>query len=121
MIVIGIKGKPYEMGKQYGRQLANLIRRHIDHLWSAYQGLGYTKDDVYIIAELFEDGIRKNMPELLDELKGIADGAHVKFEDVVAANLFYELLHTQPVERITRFFGLGGRMHFCSSNRRCNC
>ncbi len=110
-IYMHIEGKPYERGYQHGYLLAPEIERYIDRCASeldsksrmnAWQNGRVTADALFLRG--FDE-------EILEELKGIADGAAAagaKYEgrtvdlmDIVAANTITELSLLQPAMRMT--------------------
>ncbi len=74
-IVLHIEGKPYDRGYQHGRLLATEIAGFIRDL-SLYRS-SRAPDDAWRDLRLIADALflRKFSPELLEEMKGIADGA----------------------------------------------
>lgn len=110
-IYLHIEGKPYERGYQHGYLLANEIERYIDRCASqldsksrlnAWQN-GRTAADALFLRGFDE--------EMLQEMKGIADGAAAagaKYEgraldliDIVAANTITELGELNQAVRMT--------------------
>ncbi len=94
--VISVKGKPFDRGQQYGAQARELIRRNIDlyfDLWGVMWGarrpeiLQLSKELVPVIGEYDAD--------ILDELEGVAKGADLSLEEIVALNARYELVFSQ--------------------------
>jgi isopenicillin-N N-acyltransferase-like protein len=111
---IQIGGKPYQMGVQYGRACPREIRKAIS-FWHSFGGFmltpsarrGKIKLGEMIVAMLskksnvrkmqqialqFEPYVRELKPDLLDRMRGVADGAEVDYRDVLFLNTFSEVL-----------------------------
>jgi hypothetical protein len=92
--VVELEGTPYEMGKTHGAalkpEITELIRRWKSDLAKTYK----TSADEYIRKFLihtdFRPSIEKWTPGLLDEVRGLADGAGVDFETMYAFQLIDE-------------------------------
>jgi isopenicillin-N N-acyltransferase-like protein len=89
--VVELEGSPVERGRAHGEQLrdpihggierwsevvASLTGRHVDDLIAAF--LGETR---------FEQAMAQHTPALLEELRGIADGAGVPYATLLTYNL----------------------------------
>jgi isopenicillin-N N-acyltransferase-like protein len=90
--VISVKGKPFDCGQQYGTLARELIRRNVDtyfDMWHTLWGIGrpeilkQCRNLVPIIGE-YDAGI-------LEELEGVAMGADLSLEEIVAVNARYEI------------------------------
>lgn len=85
---IKIIGPPYERGKQHGEKLAGLIREKSLNMLTPGSGeraradrnLGY-----------FEKHFEKKFPSYLEEIKGIADGSEIPYQDILRLNFYYIL------------------------------
>jgi predicted choloylglycine hydrolase len=79
-----VRGTPYEMGFQQGEQCREAIRRLVP-AWVD----GYVKDRVDDARKVTEHQFPSNLkiyPNLLEELRGVADGSGVDYEKVVQMN-----------------------------------
>jgi len=73
--VIFVKGTNYEMGYQYGYQVAERIKVTMDERWvSAYKLLG-DHDKILKWLQAFQYYVKKWTPEIINELIGMAEGA----------------------------------------------
>jgi len=92
--VVELAGTPYEMGKIHGRtlkaEIRELVRRWKEDLEKTYQ----VTADAFIRKLLektdFRPAIDRWTPGLLDEVRGIADGAGVDFDTMYAYQLIDE-------------------------------
>ena len=84
---------PFERGLQHGKQASEEIKQVI----AGYQQLflkemGYSWGEVVELAKGFTAYLTGKMDDLLEEAKGIAQGAGVPFEEIMVLNTRYELL-----------------------------
>jgi isopenicillin-N N-acyltransferase like protein len=92
--VITVSGGSYERGRQYGVLARNRVHRSI----KAYAGLfdyfaGWEWPRATAEAERFLPAIKDFGPQYVDELAGIADGAAVSIEDILALNVRTEIVY----------------------------
>lgn len=97
--VLHLKGSPREMGRQHGALLRESIRENLRHLL-------YEKGDVVLaeagplkvkpraLIKMVVEAQKKHVPEkYFEELRGIAAGADISFEDARICNFIPELFH----------------------------
>jgi isopenicillin-N N-acyltransferase like protein len=90
--LIEISGPPRERGQQYGRQAADRIRKGTSHYFAQLKELSL---DAGGVAELVRDYlpvIEAFEPTYIEEMRGIAEGAGVPFEDIALLNARTEIL-----------------------------
>jgi isopenicillin-N N-acyltransferase like protein len=94
-------GEPFARGQHLGR----IGRDRIKHTITAYMEIfsrkcGLSRDAVFARADGFEQPISSYAPHLLDEMRGIADGAGCDLHEIIAINARTELMHgvKQPSE-----------------------
>jgi len=98
-----LSGTPYEIGFSHGSK----AKKYILHNISIYQQLfmnnaGVKWDDAKSASRRYIPYISSYDPDLLDEMRGIADGAGLDFEDILALNARSEVLMTlTPKDDIT--------------------
>ncbi|MFC7681744.1 C45 family autoproteolytic acyltransferase/hydolase [Paenibacillus sp. GCM10028914] len=85
MLNITLRGTPYEIGFQHGETLKPLVKGIVQHLVPS--DMEFQHKDVEETITL----LKKNFPELLEEMKGIADGSDIPFEKIVSLNI--KILH----------------------------
>jgi len=97
MPVVFLKGKPYEMGHQYGTQLMDYIVRVKDSLWGQ---LLKKEDKATVLKHLLEYDkvIRNEAPEMIPIMRGMAAGARVDYDDILMINCFVDVAWARPVE-----------------------
>lgn len=91
--LIEAAGPPREMGRQYGRGSAERIHRSIAIYQHGFAEKGVDWPAARDIARRFVQRIEHGYPHIAEEMRGIAAGAEVPFEDIVAINARTELLY----------------------------
>jgi isopenicillin-N N-acyltransferase-like protein len=90
--VISVSGEPYELGFQHGSQtkaaVEHNVRFYLD-LWNYFSGV--KRDQVIEDARVFIPYIKKLDAQLLEELRGVAEGSEAHFEEIIALNCRWEL------------------------------
>jgi isopenicillin-N N-acyltransferase-like protein len=93
--VIAVSGGSFERGRQYGAQARDRIHLSIDVYAEMYHHFaGWDWHDARIDAARFGPAIEAFAPAYLTELSGIADGAGVDLDDVMAINVRTEVLYS---------------------------
>lgn len=90
--LIEVSGPPQERGRQYGRQGAARIKRGIGHYGRELTALGLSERDVAAMVRDFVPAIEAFDSTYVEEMRGIARGAEVPFEDVILLNARTEIL-----------------------------
>jgi isopenicillin-N N-acyltransferase-like protein len=102
--VISLRGDAYTRGVQHGSQAKELIKRNISyylHLWETYSGM----DRMLVLEQArgFIPMIEMYDREIMEEIRGIADGAGISVEEAVALNSRYEFVWAKmAVEHVGR-------------------
>lgn len=101
-------GQPFERGRQHGQQAADLIRFNLDGYWRLFE-FESKLDRTAALAQTrrYLEPIRAYAPHLLEEMRGIAAGASVTLDDVLALNCRTELFsvgHVPPRGECTAIF-----------------
>lgn len=90
-VVVG--GSPYERGLQYGKATAHLVERSLFHYVEVFkQRAGLDWKAAKEIARSYEAPIRAFLPDGLEEMRGIAEGAGIGLDDVLALNARSEIM-----------------------------
>ena len=90
--LIEISGAPRERGRQYGRQAADRIRKGTSHYVAQLNDLSLDRDGIASLVRDYLPVIEAFEPAYIEEMRGIAEGASVPFEDVVLLNARTEIL-----------------------------
>lgn len=113
---VRVEGGARERGEAHGEQMRDVIAAGLDR-WRAALGTETGRDPNQYLAEFvattdFEPAIRRWTPQLLDEVRGIADGAAQPYGTILAYNLMdEEWLH----QRRRRDAASGDEVHHCST------
>lgn len=91
MRVLTLEGTPRQRGRQHGEEMREMIGRHLD-LYRENIQLDTGLDaqvflDRFYAATDFLPAIEKYTPDLLEEVRGIAEGAGRSFDEVLARQL----------------------------------
>jgi predicted choloylglycine hydrolase len=89
MRVLNLTGSPYEIGFKHGRQLRELIAGYY-----SYCCMILNESSEQIQEEILykvEDGLRNAYPEALEEMRGIADGSKLTYEQILLMNFTSEV------------------------------
>lgn len=92
---IQVEGPAYERGRQYGEQAEARIHKSVEIYTPAFAANGLDDARVRELAGRFLTVIRDFDAEAADELRGVADGAGLEVEQIVAINARTELLYWQ--------------------------
>ncbi|CAG2103097.1 unnamed protein product [Medioppia subpectinata] len=86
-----IRGDPYTRGLSYGQQLKEKIVKNIIYYKELYHLLDWTQVEEFMNKN-YVKALNKYFPSGLQEMRGIATGADVSLEDIIALNARYELM-----------------------------
>jgi isopenicillin-N N-acyltransferase-like protein len=91
---------PRERGRQYGEAARERIAVSIDFYRREFESrTGLTWDEVCLRAPAWQPYVEAYAPELLEEVRGVADGSNTRFEEILALNARGELRKGDPLER----------------------
>jgi isopenicillin-N N-acyltransferase like protein len=101
--LVSVAGAPYARGFQHGRQCGELIARYPDVLAEIIEdegrlrglesgGARFSRERLIADARTFLPTLTAFAPHLIDEVRGIADGAERPFDEVLLVNVRAEVL-----------------------------
>jgi isopenicillin-N N-acyltransferase like protein len=90
--LIDLAGSPHDRGIQYGRQAAPEIARSVGHYGAQAAALGLDHPRLAQIVREYLPVLESFDPRQIEEMRGIAAGAEVSFEQIVLVNARTELL-----------------------------
>lgn len=98
--LVELSGAPRERGLQYGRQARDCIRRSIQ-LYGGAASAQVSAQQVRELAATFVPRIEQFDPLLLEEMRGMAEGAGVELAEIALVNARTEILRmTRPAPKI---------------------
>ena len=91
--LIEVKGDAFECGRQHGEQTVDLIQFNLEGYWRLFElNAGLGRAAVLEKARQYLDPIKAYAPRLLEEMRGIAEGAGVSLDEILALNCRTEIL-----------------------------
>jgi predicted choloylglycine hydrolase len=94
-----VSGNPYEVGLAIGRRFEGQIREGLQRRADWFNELrSFMEGDPASRYEPFVAAAREHFPEILEELRGWADGSGLAFEDLMVLNLKAELSTLMQIE-----------------------
>ncbi len=96
--IIECSGSEYEIGRQYGEQAQEHLRKSVALMFSTMKHMPYRaeEDAVTAAARKFLDNVRAFDPGALERVKGMADGAEISFKELFALQCYSELFVNYP-------------------------
>jgi isopenicillin-N N-acyltransferase-like protein len=95
--VIEVSGDRREVGRQHGEAARTQIRSSIAFYQQSFKrASGLNWDEILQQAPRWTPIVEEFLPGISDELRGIAEGAGIRFEEVLALNARGELSHSNP-------------------------
>ncbi|WP_327334223.1 C45 family peptidase [Streptomyces anulatus] len=99
--VIEISGSPLERGRQYGEAVRPQLHAALGYYEEAFgRSAGLTWDQVTARAARWLEPVRAYAPHLVEEMRGIADGAGTGLLDVLALNARGEVIYDKSFAEI---------------------
>lgn len=103
--IIRAKGSHRELGRLHGEQAAEYIRRHLDVMCA---GQKLSREALRSRALRFRRMFEQYCPHLLEEMRGLAEGARVTLAEAMACNIRGEIGQAKPEGCTTYVIGRGG-------------
>lgn len=97
---IRVSGNPAERGRQYGEQARMQVHAGRDGYERNFHSSGISWDQAIRYSRRFADPIAGAFPDVIAELEGIAAGAGLEFDDVLAMNCRTEIMWSQVNQRL---------------------
>ncbi len=82
------RGTHRELGRQHGEQAARQIKAQVDMMFARQK---LSREQFRRLAAQFQPMFDRHCPHLLEEMRGLAEGAGVAFEDAMACSIRGEL------------------------------
>ena len=95
---IVIEGSALERGHAYGKRFRDEIRSFLDEeIFAPFTGKPSTREEMLAYAAACGTVVREVCPGIAEEVRGIAEGAGLSFEEIVLIQLHEELYHRAPL------------------------
>lgn len=95
--LVKISGTPHERGAQYGEAVGERIKKCLANYKALFLGAsGLEWGDAIATSHRFEKYISDYMPDAILEMRGIAEGAGVPYDEILTLNCRSELLFALP-------------------------
>jgi isopenicillin-N N-acyltransferase-like protein len=105
--VTEVSGKPHDRGYQYGEKFKNQIEQSLGELYSSFNRTRkWKREQLLIEGRKYIPFIEEYVPEIGDEIKGIAQGAGIEYDEMVALISYYEL--GEGIPNLCTCFGVTG-------------
>jgi isopenicillin-N N-acyltransferase-like protein len=88
--VVEVNGSSYEMGFQYGTACPE-IRKMLDTIYQVFGGRDKARMLATKYIPMYLPAAEEYTPEIVDEMRGIADGIKLDFQDIFFLNITYEI------------------------------
>ncbi len=89
---VAVSGTPYERGKQYGAAVASRVKRSAQLYNGTLSTLGFDAARSTTLIRKFATQVEAFGPHYIEEMRGIADGSGVPFDDVLMINARTEVI-----------------------------
>jgi len=89
--VIVSRGTPYEIGFNHGKQAAEKVRASFDFNYRTFRTDLFSEKELTDISMRFAQNVHAWNPDYIDEIRGIADGSGMRFEEIMMLNCRTEL------------------------------
>lgn len=95
--ILDLKGDPHDIGLAHGRALAGAISKNLDLYYSIVREFtGLKPDQCLNHAGSYLQTMGRDVPDLLEEMEGIATGAGVSLEEIMFLNARSEIMSIKP-------------------------
>jgi len=97
---VSVSGAPFERGVSYGQQARERVHGSVRLYGQTLVHLGYSEQARKRLIDFFAKEIENFAPHYVEEMRGIAQGAGVTFEDIVMINARTEVLAKARAEKV---------------------
>lgn len=97
---VAVAGTHYEMGRQHGEQMRDLIIPFTQDIEASCKRLGMVGDQFEELLAKNEDLMTQMTPDVLEELRGVSEGAKIIFLDALKMYLVPDMGYAIPYEEM---------------------
>jgi isopenicillin-N N-acyltransferase-like protein len=99
--LVELSGTPREQGLQHGRALKRRIEANREVYFDRFKReVGVSRKQALEFAAEWEKTMRKNCPDFLEGVEGIAEGSGLPQREIVAINVRYEILYYKTMAEL---------------------
>jgi isopenicillin-N N-acyltransferase-like protein len=91
--IVKVTGTAYERGEQLGKQAKEMIKGNVSYYMNIWSAMHIPPERVVSEANKFLPIIERYDKDILEEMKGVAAGADLSLEEIVALNSRWELVY----------------------------
>lgn len=96
---VTVSGTPFERGRQYGAAVPERVKKSVALYGDQLAKLGYSAAEKTRLIEEFAGEIANFGAHYIEEMRGIAEGAGVAFDDIVMINARTEVIAKARLEK----------------------
>lgn len=85
-VTVVLKGTHFEIGKQYGEQAKDEIKSNLEFLKKGFEAKEVTQQQLADATKALEETLSKEAPHMIEEMKGMAEGSEISYEDILVLN-----------------------------------
>ena len=90
--VISVRGKPFDCGQQYGSQAQKVIQKNVAVYFDMWRTLwGADKKEILQKSHALIPVVGEYDADMLEEVEGLAKGAGLSLDEIIAINTRYEI------------------------------
>jgi isopenicillin-N N-acyltransferase-like protein len=92
--IVEISGTPRERGYRYGEECKDIIHKLINAHYAFYKReIGVSKEALIKEAGKLTGFVEDYSPEIIEEMRGVAEGAEIRLEEILVISGFVELYY----------------------------
>ncbi len=84
--IVEVAGTPYEIGHAHGTHCKKQVLASLNYYTKMFANKKIDWEKGKRLAKTYEEAVKAFDPDLIEEMKGIADGAGLTYEDILAIN-----------------------------------
>lgn len=97
-----VTGTQFDMGKQHGEQMRDLIIHHVQSVDATLKTLGFEGERLEAILAKNEDLIIQMTPDVMEEMQGISEGAKISVTEALKIYLAPDMGYAIPYDEMRR-------------------
>ena len=99
--LLRVKGTHFEMGQQRGKMFADEIKTSNNSMIrDAEENRGLNRETIFMKVRTYQPYMEKYAPNLVEEIRGLADGAGITYDEALLMQLRFEIVGYWGVKNI---------------------